>query len=185
MRKQVGGYMRKQVECYKRSDKLLLACVQPLTSLEIQWSSWSSEMVIKIKMTSLTMMTISTMLTISTMMSIMFVRKLEVVHKQVGGYLIPYNIQLACVRKLMVIWPNLKFQNMESSFFLSSAGNQDEDWRGKRKINIPSLSQSLSGRTDQAGPTHYKIVILTQTVGTTSTTTLGTVSAPNKQQKPL
>ena len=54
-----------------------------------------------------------------------------------------------------------------------------------KKINIPSLSQSLSGRPDQAGPTHYKIVILTQTVGTTSTTTLGTVSAPNQQQKPL
>ena len=53
------------------------------------------------------------------------------------------------------------------------------------KINIPSLSQSLSGGTDQAGPTHYKIVILTQTVGTTSTTTLGTVSATNQRQKPL
>ena len=53
------------------------------------------------------------------------------------------------------------------------------------KINIPSLSQSLSGGTDQAGPTHYKIAILTQTVGTTSTTTLGTVSATNQQQKPL
>ena len=31
--------------------------------------------------------------------------KLEVVHKEVGGCLISYNIQLACVKKLEVIWP--------------------------------------------------------------------------------
>ena len=30
-------------------------------------------------------------------------RKLEVVHKQVGGYLISYNLPLAFVRKLKVI----------------------------------------------------------------------------------
>ena len=34
------------------------------------------------------------------MMTIEFVRKLEVVHKQVGGCLISYNLQLVCVRKL-------------------------------------------------------------------------------------
>ena len=34
------------------------------------------------------------------------VRKLEVVHKQVEGYLIPYNRQLAFVRKLKVILPD-------------------------------------------------------------------------------
>ena len=54
-------------------------------------------------MSILTMMTFSTTMTISTMMTIVFGRKLEVVHTQVGGYLIPYNLQLACVRKLEVI----------------------------------------------------------------------------------
>ena len=49
------------------------------------------------------MMTIVTMNTISTMMTIVFVRKLKVVHKQVGGCLISYNLQLACVRELEVI----------------------------------------------------------------------------------
>ena len=32
-----------------------------------------------------------------------YMRKLENVHKQVGGYLIPYNLQLAFVRKLEVV----------------------------------------------------------------------------------
>ena len=32
------------------------------------------------------------------LMTIKFVRKLEVVHKKVGGCLISYNLQLACVR---------------------------------------------------------------------------------------
>ena len=60
-------------------------------------------------MTLMTMMTISakatilTMVTISTMMTIIFVRKLEVVYKQVGGCLISYNLKLACVRMLEVI----------------------------------------------------------------------------------
>ena len=36
-----------------------------------------------------------------------FVRELEVVYKQVGIYLISYNLQLACVRKLEVIWPDM------------------------------------------------------------------------------
>ena len=54
------------------------------------------------KMTSLTMMTISTMMTI------VFVRKMEVVHKQAGGYLIPYNLQPPSVRKLEVIWPDAR-----------------------------------------------------------------------------
>ena len=34
---------------------------------------------------------------------VVFVRKLEVVHKQVGDRLIPYDLQIACVRKLEVI----------------------------------------------------------------------------------
>ena len=34
-------------------------------------------------------------------------RLLEVVHKQVGGCLISYNLQLACVRKLEFIWPDV------------------------------------------------------------------------------
>ena len=34
--------------------------------------------------------------------------KLEVVNKQVGGYLIPYNLQPPCVRKLEVIGPNAR-----------------------------------------------------------------------------
>ena len=37
------------------------------------------------------------------LMTIKFVRKLEVVHKEVGGCLISYDLQLACVRKLEVI----------------------------------------------------------------------------------
>ena len=36
------------------------------------------------------------------MVSIAFVRKLKLLHKQVGGYLISYSLQLACVRKLEV-----------------------------------------------------------------------------------
>ena len=48
----------------------------------------------------------ATMMTIITMMTIVFVRKLEVVHKQVEGYLIPYNRQLAFVTKLKVILPD-------------------------------------------------------------------------------
>ena len=32
-----------------------------------------------------------------------YMKKLEVVHKEVGGCLISYNLQLACVRKLEVI----------------------------------------------------------------------------------
>ena len=35
-----------------------------------------------------------------------YMRKLEVVHKVVGGCLISYNLRLACVRKLEVIWPD-------------------------------------------------------------------------------
>ena len=35
----------------------------------------------------MTLVTMMTMTTISTLMTIMFVKKLEVVHKQVGGYL--------------------------------------------------------------------------------------------------
>ena len=34
---------------------------------------------------------------------VVFVRKLEVVHKQVGGYLILYDLQPHCVRKLEII----------------------------------------------------------------------------------
>ena len=36
-----------------------------------------------------------------------FARELEVVYKQVGIYLISYNLQLACVRKLEVILPDM------------------------------------------------------------------------------
>ena len=57
-------------------------------------------------MTISTIMTIATMMTISTMLSIVFGRKLEVLHKEVGGCLISYNLQLACVRMLDVIWPD-------------------------------------------------------------------------------
>ena len=46
-----------------------------------------------------TMMIILTMMTISPMMTIVFVRKLEAVHKKVGGCLISYNLQLACVMR--------------------------------------------------------------------------------------
>ena len=53
--------------------------------------------------TNMSMATMMTNMTIWAMMTIIFVRKLEVVHKQVGGYLISYNLPLAFVRKLKVI----------------------------------------------------------------------------------
>ena len=68
--------------------------------------SMPTMMTILTMMAILTKTTSLTMMTISTLMSIVFVSKLEVVHKQVGGYLIPYNLQPPCVRMLEVIWPN-------------------------------------------------------------------------------
>ena len=44
------------------------------------------------------------MRTISTIGANAFVRKWLVVHMQVGGWLISYNLQLVCVRKLGIIW---------------------------------------------------------------------------------
>ena len=41
------------------------------------------------------------------MMAMATMRKLGVVHKEVGGHLIPYNLQSPCVRKLEVIWPDV------------------------------------------------------------------------------
>ena len=38
--------------------------------------------------------------------SVLFVKKLEVVHKRVGGCLISYNLLVACVRKLEENWPD-------------------------------------------------------------------------------
>ena len=35
-----------------------------------------------------------------------YMTKLKVVHKEVGGCLISYNLQLACVKMLEVIWPD-------------------------------------------------------------------------------
>ena len=46
-----------------------------------------------------TMMIMLTMMTISNMMTIAFIGKLRVVHKQVGGCLISYNIRPACVTR--------------------------------------------------------------------------------------
>ena len=37
------------------------------------------------------------------LVTIKFVRKLEVVHKEIGSCMISYNLQLACVRKLEVL----------------------------------------------------------------------------------
>ena len=51
--------------------------------------------------TMTTMMIMTTIMTIS--MTIVFVTKLEVVCKQVGGCLISHNLQLACYRNLEVI----------------------------------------------------------------------------------
>ena len=48
-------------------------------------------------------LTIMTTMTIATMMSMATMRKLEVVHKKVGGCLISFNLQLASVRKLEAI----------------------------------------------------------------------------------
>ena len=71
------------------------------------------------------------------------VRKLEVVHKQVEGYLIPYNRQLAFVRKLKVILPdacivtsialNLKIKNWYCCFALLCL---DYFWQFWRKIVV-------------------------------------------------
>ena len=48
------------------------------------------------------------MVTMATMEVAGYMRKLEVVHKEVGGCLISYILQLACVRKLEVIWPDAR-----------------------------------------------------------------------------
>ena len=55
-------------------------------------------------MTTRTNITTMTTMTIATMMTIANIRKLEVVHKEVGGCLISYNIQLAfvCVREAVI-----------------------------------------------------------------------------------
>ena len=50
-----------------------------------------------------TVMTMATMMTKTIMITFVFVRKLEVVQKQVRGSMISYNLQLACVRKMEVI----------------------------------------------------------------------------------
>ena len=50
-----------------------------VTKCPIKWPAWKVSMVI-------------------------FVRKLEVVQKQVRGFMIPYYLQLACVWKLEIIW---------------------------------------------------------------------------------
>ena len=60
-------------------------------------------MIMTTMMTISPMMIILNMMTISTMMTTVFVWKLEVVHKEVGGFLIPYSLQLAFVRRLEVI----------------------------------------------------------------------------------
>ena len=54
-------------------------------------------------MITMSTMTIMTTSTIATMMTMATMRKFEVVHKEVGGFLISYNLQLNCVRKLEVI----------------------------------------------------------------------------------
>ena len=46
-------------------------------------------------------------------MTIKFVRKLEVVHKEVGGCLISYNLQLACVKAKENKIPQYSFENIE------------------------------------------------------------------------
>ena len=53
-------------------------------------------------------MTIMTIMTIATRMSMATMRKLEVVHKKVGGCLISFNLQLASVRKFEAIWPDAR-----------------------------------------------------------------------------
>ena len=47
-------------------------------------------------------MTMTAMMTTTAMMTMTAIMNLQVVHKEVGGCLISYNLQLACVRKLEV-----------------------------------------------------------------------------------
>ena len=54
------------------------------------------------------MMNIPTMITISTMMTTVSLRKLEVVNKEVGDFLISFNLKLGCVRKLEVVLPDAR-----------------------------------------------------------------------------
>ena len=75
-----------------------------------------------LSITIITTMTTMTIAIMAAMMTMMTMRKLEVVHKQfgaymrklealnkeVGGCLIWYNLQLACVRQLEVIWPDAR-----------------------------------------------------------------------------
>ena len=53
-------------------------------------------------MTNMTNITNMTTLIMTAMMTMTTIMNLEVVHKEVGGCLISYNLQLACVRKLEV-----------------------------------------------------------------------------------
>ena len=65
-------------------------------------------------------------------MTIKFVRKLEAVHKEVGGCLISYNLQLACLTKLEVIWPDAR-PLLRRSFWIDNGESVSQ-----------SLTQSLT-----------------------------------------
>ena len=59
-------------------------------------------------LTATTIMTTMTTISTMSMMIMVTMRKLEVVHKEVGGCLVSYNLQPACVRGLEVIWPDAR-----------------------------------------------------------------------------
>ena len=54
-------------------------------------------------MTIMTAMTTMTTMTVATMMTMATLKKWQVVHKEVGGCLISYNLRLTSIRKLEII----------------------------------------------------------------------------------
>ena len=80
-------------------------------------------------------------------------KKLEIVQKEVGGCLISYNVRLACVRKLEVIWSDVRvlprgLLRIDYHELMSeSPGEVEVLWQLKRmksKSLIPELIQETS-----------------------------------------
>ena len=103
-------------DAFARLQHCFLGCSMWMNSLWRQacfdYVTLVTMMTMATRMTMTTMMTISTVITIHVtclkVSMVVFVWKLEVVHKKTGGCLISYNLQLACVKKLEVIWPDAR-----------------------------------------------------------------------------
>ena len=94
---------------------------------------------------------------------VVFVRKLEVVHNQVGGCLISYNLQLACLRKVGVGWPDTRI--VDPSEWTQWCVFQSVIYVGrellgqlkrKRKKNLPCVGRPHDGRRHLRGRTQHR-----------------------------